>query len=510
MIKDLSGIGSIDADVDYTIIGVGTVGVLIANELTKKGYNVLALESGGITQESETNKLNEVIYKKSKYESAKNGRFRCLGGTSSRWGGAMLPNLSKDIELGNWPISSEEMIKHLKKVEDLFKLPNDSYKNPFINFKKESNFISRLAKLPSFKNRNIFNIFNKEITKKNGPSVWINATVTKFKVNNKKLEQVIAENIDGSSITVKSKNFIFTSGAIETTRLMLLLNQQNNNCISNITNKLGSNFSDHISIPVANIKIKNKKKLNELFAYHFDINQTMKSMRLELNENCPSREIIPPFFGRVVISNTSGGYENLREIFRILQKRKIPSLKNLLELTKELPWILKAIWWRIYKKTLLFPKKPDLEMNIVIEQVSDPSNKISLSIDKNDVFKQPLAEINWSVSESDSKNIFNATYTMQEFWNTSSLSKIGDFRLKDTRKINELIKNADGIHHPSGTTRMSNDKQNGVVDNNLQLFSLENTGIISTSVFPTGGGSNPTMTLFMLAYRYIDRIKKKY
>ena len=166
MIKDLSGVGSIDANVDYTIIGAGTVGVLIANELSKKGYDVLALESGGIIQESETNELNEVVYKKSKYESSKTGRFRCLGGTSSRWGGAMLPNLSKDIELGNWPITSEEIIKHLKKVEDLFKLPNNSYKNPFIKFKKESNFISRLAKLPSFKNRNIFNILDKEITKK--------------------------------------------------------------------------------------------------------------------------------------------------------------------------------------------------------------------------------------------------------------------------------------------------------------------------------------------------------
>ena len=61
MIKDLSGVGSIDANVDYTIIGAGTVGVLIANELSKKGYDVLALESGGIIQESETNELNEVV-----------------------------------------------------------------------------------------------------------------------------------------------------------------------------------------------------------------------------------------------------------------------------------------------------------------------------------------------------------------------------------------------------------------------------------------------------------------
>jgi hypothetical protein len=35
----------------------------------------------------------------------------------------------------------------------------------------------------------------------------------------------------------------------------------------------------------------------------------------------------------------------------------------------------------------------------------------------------------------------------------------------------------------------------------LQLFALKNTTIVSTSVFPTGCASNPTMTLLQLVYR---------
>ena len=66
-------------------------GELISGE----GFSVLNLESGDYEQKNETHPLNEVVYKKSTYNSSTNGRFRCLGGTSTRWGAALLPFLSK-------------------------------------------------------------------------------------------------------------------------------------------------------------------------------------------------------------------------------------------------------------------------------------------------------------------------------------------------------------------------------------------------------------------------------
>ena len=81
--------------------------------------------------------------------------------------------------------------------------------------------------------------------------------------------------------------------------------------------------------------------------------------------------------------------------------------------------------------------------------------------------------------------------------------------MKSKSDIKEFIKKADGIHHPSGSTRMANTKEEGVVDKDLNVFSINNLKILSTSVFPSGGGANPTMTLMMLGLRYVDQFLGK-
>jgi hypothetical protein len=506
MIRDLKNSGEVTAASDIVIVGGGSVGLFISSILANKGFDVTTIESGGLEQKEETHSLNKVIYKNYNYNSSNIGRFRCLGGTSTRWGGGLLPFPTRDLIDGNWPLPPEELSKYLHEVENFFKLNHDSYNCRENLGKNNSNFILRYAKLPSFKNRNVFNLLKKEILKENGPSVWINATVNEFKVKDKALEEIIANSTDGSRIKVRANKFIFASGAIESTRLMLLLDKQNNNCISNISPSLGKFFSDHISIPVSNIEIKNKNKMNEIFGYHFDTKQTMKNIRFELNENSKLRKIIPPFFSRLVFSDMSGSYENLRDFFRIIQKKNIPSIKNFIDIIKSFPWIFKAGLMRFFKKRLLFPNYTKLEAHIIMEQISSISNQITLSKEEKDVFEQPLAIIDWTINKEDYENIINASGYLKDFWNSSSLKLIGNFNLKNIEEINEYIKKGDGIHHPTGSTRMAISSTEGVVNKDLKLFSLKNTRILSTSVFPTGGGANPTMTLFMLALRCVDQI----
>ena len=512
MIKNLVGKQNINKESEIVVIGAGTVGLLISSILSKKGFNVLTLESGKFNQDTETHILNKVIYKKSFYNSSNIGRFRCLGGTSTRWGAALLPILDDDIVNAKWPILPNEILKYRKDVENIFDLPNDKYFYQDDLLANNSDFILRYAKMPSFKNRNIYNVFKENIEAKDGPEVWLNSTVIKFNVNNDNLDQVEAVSDDGSKIIVKGKHFIFAAGAIESTRLLLLLDKQNNNCIKNKSPNLGKFFCDHISIPVSDIKIKNQAQLNKLFGYHFEKKQTMKNIRFELNNDSNIRNLLPPFFARVVFTDMSGGYENLRNFFRDIQKKKIPSFKHFINLIKTLPWIVKAIWWRYFNRRLVFPKNSTLQTHIIMEQISSINNEISLSKTEMDIYGQPLAEISWSISEKDSNNILNAANLLKNFWESSLLKNNGDFKLYDDKKIMEEIKKGDGIHHPSGSTRMSFNSEEGVVDKDLKIFSLSNSRVLSTSVLPTGSGANPTMTLFMLALRLADqftRVKNK-
>jgi choline dehydrogenase-like flavoprotein len=68
----------------------------------------------------------------------------------------------------------------------------------------------------------------------------------------------------------------------------------------------------------------------------------------------------------------------------------------------------------------------------------------------------------------------------------------------------------EGGHHHMGTTRMADDSRQGVVDRNCQVHGIGNFYIAGSSVFPTSGYANPTLTLVALALRLADYVKQNY
>ena len=498
MIYNLKNLKKLEKKTDVVIIGSGPSGLLIASILEKKGFKIIVLESGSFQSNSLTDKLNKVVCKKSPYSGATLGRTRCLGGTSTIWGGAMRPNLSADLLNGNWSVDNDFLKKNIRHLEDLCGLNNDCYDDPKI-FSKNTEFIARYNKYSSFFKKNFFTIFQKLIKKSDNLNVYINATATKFKTKNKKLHIVEAESQNGSVIKIRAKNFIIAAGAIESTRLALLIDSQNNNCISKLSPSLGKYFSDHIAVPIANIKPYNIKKLNEIFAYSFQTGKR-KKMVIEMKKNSILRNDLPPFFFHIPTDNKNTLFLSLREILRSVQKRKLPKYKDLKKIIFELPHLLQIIYWLVVKKRLLFSKKLKLKIHIIMQQSSTTQNKIVLS-KKLDSFKQPLAEIYWKVNKLDAQNILRASTAIKSFWQSSFLSNLGKYRKLNKSLIGNKVKKCRGIYHPSGSTRMAVKAKEGVVNNKLQLFALKNTCIVSTSVFPTGCASNPTMTLLLLAYR---------
>ena len=70
-----------------------------------------------------------------------------------------------------------------------------------------------------------------------------------------------------------------------------------------------------------------------------------------------------------------------------------------------------------------------------------------------------------------------------------------------------LIKQPGGIHHHLGGTRMHSDPQQGVVDPSSRVHGVANLYVAGSSVFPTAGNANPTLTLLALALRLADHLK---
>jgi choline dehydrogenase-like flavoprotein len=57
-----------------------------------------------------------------------------------------------------------------------------------------------------------------------------------------------------------------------------------------------------------------------------------------------------------------------------------------------------------------------------------------------------------------------------------------------------------------GTTRMHPDPEQGVVDADCRVHSVENLYVAGSAVFPTGGVAPPTLTIVALALRLADHL----
>jgi choline dehydrogenase-like flavoprotein len=58
-----------------------------------------------------------------------------------------------------------------------------------------------------------------------------------------------------------------------------------------------------------------------------------------------------------------------------------------------------------------------------------------------------------------------------------------------------------------GATRMSADPTQGVVDPDLRVHEIANLYVAGSSVFPTSGIANPTLTILALVMRLADHLK---
>lgn len=496
-------------EADVLIVGGGTVGLVMADALSRAGRRVVVLESGGEHQGTETHPLNAVVQLGAVYQGASEGRFRCLGGTSTRWGGAMLPFLRADLAAAEapWPLSIDDFLAFRERVETLFGLSTGPYE---LDEPHLPGHVARLAKWPSFARRNVAALLDARLRAAHGPEIWLNATATNFETSpDGRLTAVTARSPDGRAVKVRAAEVVIAAGAIESTRLLLLIDRQHDDRIFAPDDVLGRYFHDHLSVRVADLKVADRRALNRVAGFRFE-GAGMRNLRFEMADDAASRGDLPASFAHIAFRDRQdGGLDALRDLFRSVQQRQAPRIADLTRLIGSAPWLARAVWWRAVEKRLLYPDQADIELHMVIEQAPRPENRITLATEATDVFGCPLAAIDWRIDRRDEEALTRAVDAFQSGWEASALARLATIERRPAGEAEAELSLGGGIYHPGGSTRLGLSPLDGVLDRDFRAFRIANLTVMATSAFPTGGGANPTMMLLMAGLRAAEAISAR-
>jgi choline dehydrogenase-like flavoprotein len=522
-------VGRRDIHADVCIVGGGMAGLLIAKKLHEAGVQSVVLESGDLDETAHANRLNDVANAGRAYIGATVGRSRRLGGTSSLWGGSLIPFFERDfgershIELPSWPIGMADIAEEIHDVEDIFGVTHAPYDQVEIVEEsidasaklQDDEFVLRCAKWPKFGRLNLAHLWARDLKRETGIQAWINATVTAIEpsIETGSAGDVVARSAGGAELRVAAKHIVLCGGVIETTRLLLLFDRHTNGAAFHRCRALGRYFFDHLSLAAAELRPRDRTLLNRMAGYRWEGN-TMRSLRFEFSPAAQVKAAAPSCFGHISIETKEPTpLDVLRNAFRGYQKAGRVKLNGAETLFKDLGYLLRAGVWRALDKRLLWPDGAKCNLHIVAEQVPQEHNSISLS-EECDYYGVPRARIDWSVSPSDMSAILAYARSFDGYWRRTAWSRTGDLHwnmdLRDRELDARLLNAVTDIYHPGGTTRMGTNATDAVVDRDLNVFAIPNLSIASASVFPAGPSANPSLTLMALSVRLAKQLANKF
>jgi choline dehydrogenase-like flavoprotein len=135
------------------------------------------------------------------------------------------------------------------------------------------------------------------------------------------------------------------------------------------------------------------------------------------------------------------------------------------------------------------------------EMSPNPDSRVTLDDTLDPVFGQQQTRITWQLGPLDEQTYKQATNLFQKA--VAARGGTTGFITWEEVKSHLIING-----HHIGTTRMSDDPTQGVVDANLKVHSLHNLYVAGSSVFPSTGISNPTFTIITLSIRLAEHLSK--
>lgn len=541
MLIDFNQYPDTSLNCDVCIVGGGAAGAVLFDMLSRTKLKIILLESGGLTPDSETQKLNEGFQKlngqqpKTDFTDLVWNRLRGLGGTTGIWGGGCKPFHEVDFSMrswvkdSGWPIDLAELQPYYGEAKRYVKIDADVFDErlwsalgmqPPYNFNFDeistifsikSGFLADHGYLnwPGPVNFKVF--LTSPDVEKSSNVVLYNATLTDLKSDaGGTVQYGEVSNARLQKGRIQAKTYVLAAGGWENPRI--LLNANRGAGIGNETDCVGRYYLGHPYGWPADLICPSKAIATELF-------WKFQYYKIGRNRGQPHFAFKEATQRRHQLLSTGiwllGDYDKDSAVYKAMHMReqfrsgelaaKDISFSDAIVLLTELDDVLVNAFRKLTNRGVHTRMMEKIPLLYIQEGTPKRDSRIYLSREK-DKFGLKKLVLDWHFDQQEIENIYKVfklfSATARDFgWGRIQLRKEADVNSgHPTRGLMEAS-------HPSGATRMSNDSKRGVVDRNLRVHSVKNLYVCGSSVFPTNSYVSPTFTIAALAARLAEHLK---
>lgn len=550
-------------DPDVCIIGGGAAGITLAREFADSSVRVVVLESGAFEFDEDTHALNEGPSIGIPYGSLTLPRLRFLGGSTNHWGGLCRAWEEADFEardgipFSGWPIRRADLTPFYEAAESIVSLPSQG--EDLDDLIKRSRFsplklngdriVNRVVEVVPRDVRSFGVNYREELRQARNVTVYLRANVTGIDTNEAGSTATSTEvmTLSGNRFKVEARLFILAVGALENPRLLLVSNRRWPKGLGNQNDLVGRFFAEHPRY-IGGVIVPSDPYMSVGF---YDIQPVgdavlrgylATSKELQLAEGLLDMQFRPEpvYDGQIDGVTDSSDVDSALTVARNIRDGELsnlgPHVTNVLadlmtwqkfiipgapipvpypELLAELvgstrreaellmPSLLGDVATRAYVELGRAPIA-SIPLSTRWEQVPNPDSRVVL-IDERDELGIQRIGLDWRLTDIDKRIVRRSLEVLG-----AEVGAAGIGRLNILYGENEpgWPEDLNGGQHLMGTTRMSDDPKQGVVDRNCRVHGMSNLFVAGSSVFSTAGGGTPTLTLVVLALRLAEHLKR--
>ena len=503
-----------DAKLDYDvcIVGGGIAGIAIARELLGEDLDICVLESGAeefdrrtqelyrgecrlVDAEGQARRFDDYMFQ---------SRLRMLGGSGNAWGakcGVLDPvdlEERESVPYSGWPISRADLDPYYDRACDTLQIRRFDY-DPSTPFDEDRPPL-RIGEGGSFETTTrhfspirrggpgaALDEFKDGVRSSPRIDTILNANVTEIETAEREdvVSSVAVATLDGNRFTVTARWFVLATGGIENARLLLLSRRTHKAGIGNDADLVGRFFSGHYTAGLrSGIFLTNLDQSIDLYTGK-DTSRTWG------------------VFSLARAAQREHGLRNFTVTLNPLTELPSDEDTTTLESFFMMDGVRSRRGREAFPRRELFQAGHVASVYFMGEQEPNPDSRITLG-EERDELDQPRLRLTWTFTEADFETLDRSIR-----WFGRELGRASAGRLKCELEGTSLLHELNFSRHHIGATRMATRRDEGVVDADAKVHGIENLYVAGSSVFPTPGIANPTLTIVALCHRLCDHLKER-